>query len=404
VLVRALACLALISVSAAPAARGQERSEPPSDSGSQLASDDELRRAWSALRPAEKDDLAAWLEAELDRLDTFQEQLLAHVRSLDPRDPGTFPEDRRLEFFDPAVHAPGQAISRRWLEADLPRAVKLRKRMLARVPERRPASAWRYDWGAREVRRTADFRSSEHAFESSLAGSLPELDFGEALLERLLDDGSQQKALGAFERPYTDRSGGAYPGITLYDAWSSGGEFEMPDVDVLGVVHEVTDEWKRWVAPVPSRQHEELYDRVNELFAEARRFSALRSALARAYFTGTSELRDGYTFHLDRLHSLWDAHASMPAELASKLEGPGASPTFLEEWALKCEKDLALREAGRVRRARLDLEAARIRAVLARGLQEFGAFERARSPARRPAPVDEGDEGAAGDGKDARGG
>ena len=45
----------------------------------------------------------------------------------------------------------------------------------------------------------------------------------------------ERSALAAFGPAYTDRNGNVYPGVTLYDAWASGPEIEMPDVDVLGV-------------------------------------------------------------------------------------------------------------------------------------------------------------------------
>ena len=117
--------------------------------------------------------------------------------------------------------------------------------------------------------RTGEFRSAQHVFELALAGYAPQADLAVALLEQALDRGEQQLALGAFGHAYTDREGRVFPGLTLYDAWSSGLEIEMPDVDNLGIVHAVTGQRGRWVAPVPASEHDELYALVGELYTDA---------------------------------------------------------------------------------------------------------------------------------------
>ena len=83
-----------------------------------------------------------------------------------------------------------------------------------------------------------------------------------------MDDGSMKSVMTAFSHAYADRQGNAFPGITLYDAWSSGAEMEMPDVECLGIVHDLLDDWKTWKAPV--RKQESLYDAIGELFVKAR--------------------------------------------------------------------------------------------------------------------------------------
>jgi len=364
----------------AGAASGQS-----SDSAApELPGDAALRRAWSFLLPAEQDDVAAWLEAELAGTGTFQSKLAAYARSIERRDLGLVPVDTRPAVYEPAVHAPAQPIPRRWLADSDPRAGARRRSMLARHPTLSGGNAWRYDWGARELRRTRPFLTGEHAFENALAGLPPLGDFAEALVESILDRGDEQAALAAFGHAYTDREGNVYPGLTLYDAWSSAEEMEMPDVDVLGIVHELTPDVRRWVAPIPGTRHDEVYDHVGRLFAPARRYRALRTALAWCYLRGSVELRDGYTLHLDRLHALWDAYASTPAELAAVLPDAAGLETFLESWGLACEENPEVIERGRRRRAQLDLDADLVRATLVRALERHGALERTKRPAPPP--------------------
>jgi hypothetical protein len=346
--------------------------------------DADVRRAWSFATDSEREDVLARAEAEAAELDTLQRRLLRAALRLDERDFALFPAQPPLEYYDPALHAPAQPIARRWLAPDSADAVRERARRLAHSAQRlRPA--WCYDWALRDVVRCADREDVERRFENALAGFPPLLDLAQALVERALDGGEQAAALAAFAHAYTDRDGRVFPGVTLYDAWASGTEIEMPDVDVLGIVHELTGERRRWVAPVPARQHAELYRRVGELFAPAQRYRALRTAIARSFAVGSADLPRGYAAHLERFHALWRAHDSSPAAVAASLPGAAHESEFLERWTLACEEDAAVREAGSARRTNLDADARAVRALLVRALADVGAFERASRPEPKPA-------------------
>ena len=110
-----------------------------------------------------------------------------------------------------------------------------------------------------------------------------------------------------------------------------------------------------------------------------------------------------YPAHLDRLHSLWDRHASTPADLAAALPGPGDWAEFLESWSLEVDTSLELTRAGQVRRATLTADAAAVRAFAVRILNEFGALERTSRPAPPPPPKEDGGaNGGEGGGKQRR--
>ena len=349
------------------------------------APDDEaLRRAWSFLLPEEQRDAAAQVAAETAALDSFQNRLVRHALELEAIDPGLLPEARPIPVFDPKVHAPKQPIPRRKLPPDDPRAKRQLERFLppsARLPG---WPAWVYDWGTGEVLRTADWEDPGLVFENALAGLPPRAALAEALVARALDDGTQRVPLAAFGHAYTDREGNVFPGLTLYDAWSSGADMEMPDVDVLGVVHDVLGERKRWKAPVPPRQHDALYAAVADAFGRARAHRALREALARTYLRGSPPLPEPYPLALERLHGLWEEHASMPAELARALPDVKGLEGFLGDWAMRYEKDAERIAKARARRGILERDAAQVRDFLVRALRERGAFER---EARPPAPA-----------------
>jgi hypothetical protein len=242
--------------------------------------------------------------------------------------------------------------------------VKARERLLARHAPRALASAWRYDWASGRVVRTAPLEDPERTLQNVLAGLPPGLDLAEALVERALDDGAERTALAAFAHAYTDRDGHVYPGLTLYDAWSSGESIEMPDVDTLGGVHEVLDEWRRWKAPGPGSKLDVLYDPVGERFVRARDHRALRTALARTYLQARPALRDGYEHLPDRLHALWAEADSGLAALTPTLPPAEDVPDFLADAALRIEKDADRVAAGVRRREEQERDAARVRALM----------------------------------------
>jgi hypothetical protein len=227
-------------------------------------------------------------------------------------------------------------------------------------------------------------------FHNALAGFPPDLDLAVALIERALDDGKEQSALAAFAHAYTDRTGTVYPGITLYDALSSGLEIEMPDVDVLGVIHELSNDWKTWIAPVPDSQHRALYGKYGEHYAAAKQHRGLRTALATTFLSGTIALRDGYTGNRDRLHAWWDEHASTPEALAKELPSSAKWASFLEGWSKRIDDSADLTQRGIVRRATLDADAARVRQTVVLVLGEVGALGRKSRPPPKPPPVKDG--------------
>ena len=137
-----------------------------------------------------------------------------------------------------ATHAPAQPIPRKSLAADSRRVKKKREEFFFRVPDRKLDSAWVYDYAARELRRTQELDDPDRIFRNGLAGFPPDLDLAEALVEMALDDGAEQDKARAFGHAYTDRTGNVFTGLTLYDAWASGSNMEMPDIDNLGILHD----------------------------------------------------------------------------------------------------------------------------------------------------------------------
>jgi hypothetical protein len=330
--------------------------------------DDAVRKLWRRLGRSGRADVAARFEAEVAELDTLQLRLIDAARELEPADPGLLPADGPLPYYDPAVHAPDLPIERRRLKPTHARVKRARRQLFGRVPERRLDSAWRYDWGSGQVLRTGDRSDPERLFENALAGYPPGAGLAEALIERALDDGSQRPALAAFGHAYTDRQGGVYP-FTIYEAWGSGQEIEMPDVDNLGIVHDLLGEWSRWKSPVPAAQHDGLYEVVAGLYAEAHRFRALRAALARTHASGAAtagHLTPGFEHRAVHLQALWLEAEGRPLEVAARLPEGDEAEYFMADWGLEVEEDQELRDAARARAEGLLADGRRVRELMVR--------------------------------------
>lgn len=351
---------------------------------SEAAAEVRDRAAWGRLDAAERKEACEYLRLECSHLGTFQQGLVRYAGGLLEQNAELFPEPEPARWYDPATHAPAQPIPRRELDPANGEARALTKRVFERVPAPRLDRGFVYDWATRTLRRRADWKEPERVFTNALRGFPPDLDLAIALVERALDDGAEQKALAAFAHAYTDRAGGVYPGVTLYDAWASGAEIEMPDVDTLGIVHDVLDDWKRWVAPV-TRQAP-LYDTIGDLFQRAHHHMGLRRALAACWADGDAVLRDGYAGALDNLHTLWEAHSSEPKALAENLPKAKDWSAFLEGWAKTCHEQGELYQRGVHRHATLASDAGRVQATARRVLTEFGAYERLDRTAKEPAP------------------
>lgn len=347
----------------------------PAQKSTRSAEDARARAAFLALPPPARRDVVDLLALQLEHCGSFQSTLIAWVKKKQDRDPSAWHEVAPLKLYDPAVLAPAQPTPRHWLDADSAAAKSARAAILGRYAARPWTVAFRYDWASGELLRVTAPDESLRIFENALAGFAPDLDLVEALVERELDDHSFAKEAAAFGHAYTDRVGGAYAGITLYDAYASGTEFEMPDIDVLGLVRDLIEASPRWTAPIPSTQHEVIYPQIGERFVPYFRHRGLRTALARAFAVGDAVLDDGYGGMLDNLHALWEDCASTPETLRARLPKPAERDAFLESWTERCKGPDSPYPAGQRRHETLRNDAEFVRSSVFDALIELGALQ-----------------------------
>jgi hypothetical protein len=312
--------------------------------------------------------------------------LITWILKQQDRDPQRWPVLAPPPAFDPVVHAPAQPIARKPLDPASPAAKAATERILGANESdgarTRLVPGYVYDYATGELRRVGG-DEPQRIFENALRGHPPKLDLVEALVERMLDDGSQKQRALAFSHAYSDRSGNVFPGITLYEAYGSGTDIEMPDVETLGIVHTLFDDWTTWKAPISGPQQEPLYEKIGAEFVALHRHRGLRHAVSMTFARGMSSLPDGYDGLLDNFHALWEDCKSTPETLADRLPSPADWTKFLDGWRKRCIDDGGLYAAGQNRRGVLDSDERAVRATLFRVLEEYGAM----TP-EKPAPTD----------------
>jgi hypothetical protein len=365
------AVLALALTLPTPIARLGDTQAPATTS----AADARARQAFAALSPSEKRDVVDLLALNLEHAGLLQSALITAAKRRQDRDPAAWRTAERAAFYDPEVHAPAQPTARHWLEPESDAARAARRTLLARYTPRPWTRAWLYDWATGELVRVPAPDEPARVFENALAGYAPDLDLVEALVERDLDDRSFAAEAAAFGHAYTDRVGGAYPAITLYDAYASGDEFEMPDVDVLGLVHDLfAEKDRRWTAPIPATQHPVIYPKIGERFSPYHRHRALRTALARTFAVGDAVLDDGYQSMLDNFHALWEDCGALPETVRARLPKPAERDAWLAAWTARCTGPESLYPAGQARHKQLASEARFVRESVFATLRELGAL------------------------------
>lgn len=367
----ALPAAPAVATGSAPLLAGQDNGQATGE----LPSDEDLRKAWDALSAEDKGEIAEWFRAESDYLKSTQNALIKYLLTTEERDRGTWPEFEPLPPYDPEVHAPKQPIARKWLAADSTKAQKAREQF---APDIDPLKkAYIYNWATGEINRVADERDPELIFENALMGLPPKTDYAEALLMRLLDDGEKRALHAAFAHPYTDRTGNVFPGVTLYDAWGSGSQMEMPDVDVLGIVHELLDEWKKWTAPVPDTQHKKLYGEVGDLWTEAYQHRSLREAFATSFLRGKALPANSYASMTLAFNAKWEEHSSDPHKLLDELPEPKKWEKYTKDLTGDIAKSSKkkYRDAGQVRLDYLEYERYKVKATLVWVMTQYGALK-----------------------------
>ena len=183
-------------------------------------------RAWPMLRQlAVLSKLERACAAELRRIDPFPGL---------PLDPETLPVAKKPKFLDPREWNEAGAPSRRVVKegSDSWRTMRQQMPVLQLLPDVKK-EIW-YDWGEGKIVRRARPLTPEERCANLLRGFLPGTDLLLARVEAALDDDPRMRKLGRyFEHCYADLQANVYDSITLFEAWASGTQLAMPDIEVI---------------------------------------------------------------------------------------------------------------------------------------------------------------------------
>ncbi len=340
-------------------------------------SNQSLRAVFGELDPQMQLELVQWYSAEIQAANTYQGQLVRYVFAQIDRDPRDWPEsDPAPPLYSAQKHTPAQVIAREFIKT--PSAAQ--EKWIGRVFRSRATSPWPSPWSYDYARglvtragpRPTPQQHAAHVFELALHGQVPDADLAQAIVASLLDSRTQTAAHRAFSHAYADRQGNAHSRVTLYDAWGSGLEMEMPDVECLGIIHDLRDDWDTWVAPIPVHQHDRLYEQIGAIYVNLRAEREMGQALAATYVQGDPALASVYLAHRDRLHALWAEVGTSPKALAPQL--PTSDNALRVFWntrgkALDTNRDLW--KAGQVRRSALLADQITVRKTLLWVMQQL---------------------------------
>ncbi|MFT7168996.1 MAG: hypothetical protein ACI80K_002130 [Paracoccaceae bacterium] len=362
----ALRALTLLAAMMVPTvANGQEAKAEPTSK--------ELVEAWLGLPESDRSDVIEWFTAECDNADHFRATLERFAIVAFEGDVFDWPAAEDPPVFDTAVHTAVQLIPRRFVDLSNERHSANVSRLRGAWNEREMEVAFRYDWARGTIVAVQKWDDPERIARTAAAGFSPTSDLVEALVEMQLDKGEMRDVAFAFGHAYSDRSGNAYRRVTLFDAWSSGETIEMPDVECLGIVHTLDDDWKTWKAPVSKQKS--LYKRIGEHFSPLRRYRALRTAMARCYLQGSPPLPSGYEASVRRLHGFWETQTSEPAKMIDYLPEDKQWDRWWQKEARKVDRSKEINERAAARIRSLEESRAWTRRTFHGILKEYGAFD-----------------------------
>lgn len=333
---------------------------------------DEAREAWADLDAERR---RAVVDAFRELLGSLELEQAARIDELSASvDPEALPAASPPTVFDAKKHAPKAPVKRRWLEPDDRLAVQQTERLKQPADPRAIRLGWTYEWGTGRIVRVEGGDEVERVFANALDGYAPGTDLARAVLLQELDGGHEAKSFAAFAHAYTDRDGNVYPGITLWDTWASGTLMEMPDIDALGIIHDVLGDWDTWKEPVPGSAHEALYGRIGEIFTQAKRYRELRETIADCFLIARPVHAEGYGSSLTNYHALWAHHGNDPAALAADLPDGAGWRTFIEAWIDRCQRDAKLYRPGVDRQRKAAEESELVKTAMIAAMEQQGAF------------------------------
>ncbi len=230
-----------------------------------------------------------------------------------------------------------------------------------------------YDWLSCQIVRRAEELTPDEIVTNLWQGYPPGSDWAVAHILACLNTDEKQRRVGAYlDHLYADLSANAYEGITLYEAWHSGLEIAVPDVDAIPFAVQILGD-RSFRSPIPAgRRRERLYARIRDHALAFRFHRTLIEAAAAAYVAADPVTDSDHKKLLPRFHYLFAAHdddVAAVAKLVRVVTDARQQERFLADVTKKMEADRAAFAVYRHREQELRRVAVRLRSLTARAIQ-----------------------------------
>ncbi len=261
---------------------------------------------------------------------------------------------------------PGRTV----VPADDPAHAAVRKRM-PRVPFlddlRREVV---YDWQSGRVEKCPPLEYGDR-FANWIHGYAPATDHAIASILATLDRDPRQRKLAAwFGHTYCDLNGRAYQDVTLYEAWFSGQQVDVPDIDAIPFARDVLGQ-RNVHGPLGGPPRDALYEAIRKAALEHRRYRTALEAAAAAFVAADPELPADYGRLVPRFHLLWANHDDDPKALATLLASSSRDELLRSADDAVRATDGEAFQTREARRAELERVAETVRATALAALERF---------------------------------
>jgi len=181
-----------------------------------------------------------------------------------------------------------------------------------------------YDWRHARVARREHGLSFDSRFANALGGWLPDADLIVAhLLAKFDADDHQHELAEYFEHAWADLDARVYENVTLFEAWCSGNQVDVPDVDAIPFAETILAD-RTFVSPIPAgARRTRLYEQIRTAAAEHRRYRSVVICAAAAALRAEPILDKSYGDLVPRFHLAW-VEAGGNLETMTRLVGDAA--------------------------------------------------------------------------------
>lgn len=234
------------------------------------------------------------------------------------------PEARPKIAHDPERYAKGVAPTRRLIGPDDPAHVKFATTLpdTRLLPDLRKAVV--YDWGEGRIVSLPEPLGFDDLYENMLRGYPPGADVALARVQATLDDQAKERPIAAYlDHLYADLDARVYQGITLYDAWASGRQVDVPDVDAIPFALLILKD-RSFRSPIPAdARRAALYEKIKTAAVAHRTYRTWREAAAAAFIAAQPPMDQTYAPLVPRFHYLFAVLGDDPKALKQVLAKAG---------------------------------------------------------------------------------